>query len=448
MAVFKAYDVRGTYPDQINENLFEAIGQAAPQVLQCKTCVVSRDMRESGVPLSQAMIRGLTKAGVDVIDIGMASTPMLYFATAYLKADAGVQITASHNPAKYNGCKWCKKDAVPVAYDTGLSDMEKLVEKNAFTPAAKAGTVKTGDIGSEYRANLLKYAGSIKPLTLVIDAGNGVMGAFLPALFAKLPCEMIPLYFEPDGSFPNHEANPIKPENMRDLAAKVKEIGADLGVAFDGDGDRAMFTDEEGNLIPADFITALLSGEMLAMDPGATILYDLRSSKVVKEEIERHGGVAGLCRVGHSYIKAMMRESKAIFAGELSGHFYFRELHYTDNAEMAMLSVLSVLSKSGKKLSELIAPFHKYFATGEVNFSVGDVQETLANIEAQYKDKAKEVLHLDGLSLYFDGYWCNIRGSNTEPVIRLNLEADTAELRDKTRSEMEKAIGGKPADGH
>lgn len=447
MAVFKAYDVRGIYPDQVNEALFEAIGQAAPQVLKCKTAVVGRDMRESGIPLAQAMIRGLTKQGVDVIDIGMASTPMLYFATAYFKAEAGVQITASHNPAKYNGCKWCREDAIPVAYDTGLADMEKLVNKNAFTPADKAGTVRNEEIFSEYRANLLKYAGSIKPLTVVVDAGNGVMGAFLPKLFEKLPCELIPMYFEPDGNFPNHEANPIKEENMRDLVAKVKEVGADLGVAFDGDGDRSMYVDEKGQIIPADFVTALLSGEMLSMDPGATIFYDLRSSKVVKEEIESLGGVAKMNRVGHSFIKAQMREDKAIFAGELSGHFYFRDLHYTDNAEMAMLSVLNVVSKSGKKLSELIAPFKKYYATGEINFVVDDAAKVMKKVEEEYKDRAKDVFHLDGLSMYFDGYWFNIRASNTEPVLRLNLEADTAEIRAKAKAEVEKAIGGKLADG-
>ncbi len=447
MGIFKAYDVRGTYPDQVNEALFEAIGQAAPLVLKCKTAVVSRDMRESGVTLAQAMMRGLTKEGVDVFDIGMASTPMLYFATAYLKAGAGVQITASHNPAAYNGCKWCREDAIPVAYDSGLADIEKLVNKNAFTPAPVEGTVKTGDVFTEYRANLLKYAGSVKPLTIVVDAGNGVMGAFLPKLFEKLPCEVIPMYFEPDGTFPNHEANPIKEENMRDLVAKVKEVGADLGVAFDGDGDRSMYVDEQGTIIPADFITALLAGEMLAQDPGATIFYDLRSSKVVKEEIERQGGVAKLCRVGHSFIKAMMREDKAIFAGELSGHFYFRELHYTDNAEMAMISVLSTVSKSGKKLSEHIAPFKKYFATGEINFVVEDTAPVLEKVEAQFKDRAKEIFQLDGLSMYFDGYWFNIRASNTEPVLRLNLEADTAAQRETALAEVEKAIGGKRADG-
>ncbi len=447
MGIFKAYDVRGTYPDQVNAALFEGIGQAAPQVLRCKTCVVSRDMRESGVTLAQAMIRGLTKQGVDVIDIGMASTPMLYFATAYFKADAGVQITASHNPAAYNGCKWCREDAIPVAYDSGLADMEKLVNKGAFTPAAKQGSVTNKEIYSEYRANLLKYAGSIKPLTVVVDAGNGVMGAFLPKLFEKLPCEVIPMYFEPDGNFPNHEANPIKEENMRDLVAKVREVGADLGVAYDGDGDRSMYVDEKGAIIPADFVTALLSSEMLAMDPGATIFYDLRSSKVCKEEVERLGGVAKMCRVGHSFIKAMMREDKAIFAGELSGHFYFRDLHYTDNAEMAMLSVLNVVSKSGKKLSELIAPFKKYYATGEINFIVDDAQKVMEKVEAEFTSKAREVVHLDGLSMYFDGYWLNIRASNTEPVLRLNLEADTAEIRASAKAEVEKAIGGRLADG-
>ena len=447
MGIFKAYDVRGLYPEQVNEPLFEAIGQAAPQVLRCKNAVVSRDMRESGVTLAQAMIRGLTKEGVDVFDIGMASTPMLYFATAYLKAGAGVQITASHNPAAYNGCKWCREDAIPVAYDSGLADMEKLVNKNAFTPSDKHGSVKTEDIYSEYRANLLKYAGSIKPLTVVVDAGNGVMGGFLTKLFEKLPCEVIPMYFEPDGNFPNHEANPIKAENMRDLVAKVKEVGADLGVAFDGDGDRSMYVDEKGEIIPADFITALLARHMLAMEPGATIFYDLRSSKVVKEEIESLGGVAKMCRVGHSFIKAMMREEKAIFAGELSGHFYFRDLHYTDNAEMAMLSVLNVLSKSDQKLSELIAPLKKYFATGEINFVVDDTVKVMDKVEKEYAAKAKEIFHLDGLSMYFDDYWFNIRASNTEPVLRLNLEADTAAIREKAKAEVEKAIGGKLADG-
>lgn len=448
MSVFKAYDVRGTYPDQVNESLFEKMGQAAVQVLKCRTVVVGRDMRASGIPLAQAMIRGLTAAGADVIDIGMVSTPMVYFATASLKAGAGVQITASHNPAAYNGCKWCREDAIPVAYDSGLSEIERLVTNNAFSASGKMGSVTQKDIGPEYRANLLKYADGIKPLTVAVDCGNGVMGAFMQPLFSKLPCEIIPLFFEPDGTFPNHEANPIKEENMRDLAAKVRETGADLGVAFDGDGDRSMYVDEQGNIIPADFVTALLAGEMLERNPGATIFYDLRSSWVVKEEIERLGGKPMMCRVGHSFIKAMMREEKAVFAGELSGHFYFRDLHYTDNAEMAMLAVLSIVSKRGKELSELIQPFRRYFATGEINFVVDNAKAAMARVEENCKAGAKEVLHLDGLSLIFEDWWCNVRASNTEPVLRLNLEAKTAAVRDEKRAMVEKAIGGKPAAGH
>jgi Phosphomannomutase len=255
------------------------------------------------------------------------------------------------------------------------------------------------------------------------------------------------MYFEPDGNFPNHEANPLKEENVRDLVQKVKETGADLGVAFDGDGDRSMYIDERGGIVPADYVTALLAGEMLVREPGATIYYDLRSSKVVKEEIERLGGVAKMSRVGHSFIKAAMREDNAIFAGELSGHFYFRELHFTDNAEMAMISVLSVISKSGKKLSELIAPYKKYFATGEINFVVDNTDATMKKVEEEFKASAKDILHLDGLSMYFDKYWFNIRASNTEPVLRLNLEADDAATRDAAKAAVEKAIGGKPADG-
>ncbi|MBN2713840.1 MAG: phosphomannomutase/phosphoglucomutase, partial [Planctomycetes bacterium] len=308
MAVFKAYDIRGTYPDQIDEELFTKIGLAAVKVLNAKTVVVGRDMRESGVSLSQALIKGLTQAGANVIDIGMASTPMVYFATAFWKADAGVQVTASHNPAQYNGAKFCRQEAIPVAYDTGLSEVEKLVNSGSLTPGNEEGSVEQREIGSEYLAHLLKFADQIKPLTAVVDAGNGVMGAFLPKLFAKLPCELISMYFEPDGNFPNHEANPLEEKNMLDLVAKVKETGADVGVAYDGDGDRSMYVDEKGGLIPADFVTAMLAKEMLEREPGACVIYDLRSSWVCKEEIERLGGKPMMSRVGHSFIKKTMRE--------------------------------------------------------------------------------------------------------------------------------------------
>ncbi len=442
MAVFKAYDIRGTYPDQVDEDLFTKIGLAAVKVLGARSVVVGRDMRQSSPELVKALTKGLVQAGAEVIDIGMSSTPMLYFATAFYKAGAGVQITASHNPAQYNGCKFCREDAIPVSYETGLGEMEKLVKSGSLTPGDDAGAVEERDISSDYLAHLLKFADQIKPQTVVVDAGNGVMGAFLPKLFSKLPCELIRLYFEPDGTFPNHEANPLKPENMQDLIKRVKETGADLGVAFDGDGDRSMYVDETGEIIPCDALTALIGAEMLERDPGSTIIYDLRSSWICKEEIERLGGNALMSRVGHSFIKATMREHNAIFAGELSGHFYFRDIHYTDNAEMAMLTVLGLISKSGKKLSELIAPYRKYFATGEINFEVEDKDARMQAVEETFGKDAKNILHLDGLSVEHEDWWCNVRPSNTEPVLRLNLEARTPELRDRMREKVEAVIRG------
>lgn len=439
--IFKAYDIRGTYPDQLNEDIAYKIGYAAVSVLQAETIVVGRDMRESGVELSKALIRGINDAGANVIDIGMASTPMVYFGVVHWKACAGVQVTASHNPAEYNGFKFCGKMAVPVSFDTGLDQVEKLVKGNLPQQPGKTGGVETREIEADYRAHLLKFADEIKPLTAVVDAGNGVMGAFLPALFEKLPVDLIPLFFEPDGTFPNHEANPLKEENMRDLIAKVKETGADLGIAFDGDGDRSMYVDENGTIIPADFVTALIAGEMLEREPGATICYDLRSSKVTPEVIKAAGGVPVETRVGHSFIKQTMREKKSIFAGELSGHFYFRDTFTTDNAEMAAIQVLSIISKSGKKLSGLIAPFKKYFASGEINFEVEDTAEKLAELKATYAD-CLEQYELDGLTMKFKDWWFNVRASNTEPVLRLNLEADTAAVRDQKVAEMQRLLQG------
>ncbi len=447
MGVFKAYDVRGIYPDDISEALFAKIGQAAVKILKAKTMVVGRDARLSSPSLAQAMISGLCCAGADVIDIGMASTPMLYLATAMLRADGGVQITASHNPGRYNGCKWCRADAVPVSYETGLADMERAIVSADLPMAAAPGRVQRQDIGAEYRRRLLEFGSGIGRLRIVIDAGNGVMGAFLPPLLAKLPCEVTPLYFEPDGNFPNHEANPLKRENLRDLITAVRTKSADLGVAFDGDGDRCCFVDETGEPVPADFITALLAREIIGREPGATVLYDLRSSWICKEEIERLGGRALMCRVGHSYIKEMMRKHRAAFAGELSGHFYFRDLHYTDNAERAMLMVLAVLSREKQGLAKLVAPLRRYFATGEINFTVADKDKALAAVETEFA-AGGEVIRLDGLSLVHRDWWCNVRPSNTEPVLRLNLEARTAALRDEMRQRLEKAIGGKTADGH
>ena len=467
--IFKAYDIRGIYPEEINESMFTKIGAGFVKFLrtrsddnkslvttndsihQIKTIVVGRDMRESGVSLANALIQGILQSGVDVIDIGMCSTPMLYYATAFFKADAGAMITASHNPAKYNGIKFCREDAIPVAYDSGLSTVKEIIRSDSICPADKPGNIMYKEIGTEYRKLLIKYSDDIKPMTVVVDAGNGVMGAFLPSLFKQIPCEFIELYFEPDGTFPNHEANPLEASNMRDLQAKVCELEADIGIAFDGDGDRAMYADETGALIPADFITALLAGEMLKRNPGAAILYDLRSSRVVANEITRLGGKPMKCRVGHSYIKKMMRKENAVFAGELSGHFYFKDIHFTDNAEMCMLLVLSLMSNTGKKLSELIAPFRgKYRQSGEINFHVDKKREAIEAVKERFSccntiidsaDKEHENnLSADGLSIEAADWWCNIRASNTEPVLRLNLEADTKELLDEKLQTIEQII--------
>jgi phosphomannomutase len=432
--IFKAYDIRGTYPDQLDEDLAYRIGVSAVRVLQADSIVVGWDMRTSSPSISEALIRGITDAGADAVRIGMACTPMLYFAVGHLKAGAGIMVTASHNPSEYNGFKFCREEAIPVAYDTGLSQIEKLVQKDQTDFPGEKGEVSDVDIGPDYRAHLLKFADGIKPLTVVIDAGNGVMGAFLPALFEKLPCEVIKLYFEPDGTFPNHEANPLKKENMADLIEKVKETDADLGIAFDGDGDRSMYCDEQGEIVPCDLLTALLGAEMLEREAGAAIVYDLRSSWVVREEIERLGGTAVESRVGHSYIKATMREKNSIFAGELSGHFYFRDIYTTDNAEMAAIQILSKISRAERPFSELIAPLRKYYATGEINFEVADKEAKLDALRSRYSDA--DLKELDGLTVEYPDWWCNVRPSNTEPVLRLNLEARSEQKRDEKLEEV------------
>ena len=445
--IFKAYDIRGIYPSELDEKLASRIGSAAVQVLGAKRIVVGRDMRQSGPSLRQALIDAIVAGGCDVIDIGEVGTPTLYYAVASLSADAGIMITASHNPARYNGFKLCGKGATPISYDTGIADIERLARSETpFATSDSPGRVTERILLDEYHKFLLGLVPPSKPFKLVIDTGNGMMGAVLPGLLANLPSHVTPLFFEVDGSFPNHEPNPLDPRNMRDLQAKVREVGADLGIAFDGDGDRAMFVDERGELAPSDQITALLADEFLAKEPGATVIYDLRSSWVVRDEILRHGGKPLESRVGHSFIKRSMRESHAVFAGELSGHFYFRDAFYTDNAELAMLWVLAVLSKRGQSLSQVLRPLACYFATGELNFVVTDKESCLARLEKAFP--GAEVSWLDGITIRLGDWWCNVRPSNTEPVLRLNLEARTQALREQMRSEVERIIGGSPATAH
>jgi phosphomannomutase len=439
--IFKAYDIRGTYPDQIHERIAGRIGSAVVKVLNAKRLVIGRDMRESGPSLRDAIVAAVLAAGCEVIDIGRCSTPMLYFAVNSADADGGIMITASHNPARYNGCKICGRGATPVSYDTGIADIERLAaaEPTGTSDSVEPGRLETREIADDYYRWLLERARDLPPFTLAIDTGNGIMGEMLPRLFEKLPCRVIPLYWQPDGRFPNHEPDPLKPENMRDLQAAVREHRADLGIAFDGDGDRVMFVDERQGLVSSDRITALFAGHFLAQAPGSTIIYDLRSSWVVRDEIQRHGGTPLESRVGHSFIKQSMRKTSAVFAGELSGHFYFRDAFYTDNGELAMLTLLSLLSQRGEPLSQLLSPFDRYFATGELNFEVADKQTCLARLQAEFKDA--EVSHLDGVTLRYADWWCNVRPSNTEPVLRLNLEAKTPALRDQMTTRVESLLG-------
>ncbi len=444
--IFKAYDIRGTYPDQLHPALAARIGSAVVSVLGARRLVIGRDMRDSGPPLRDAMVQAILSAGCDVIDIGRCSTPMLYFAVNKLQADGGVMITASHNPARYNGCKICSRGAAPVSYDTGIADVERLVAEQAPPDAAAPGQLTTAELLEPYHRWLLGFVSGIPPFTLAIDTGNGMMGEILPQLFSQLPCRVIPLYFEPDGRFPNHEPDPLKPENMRDLQAAVKKEHADLGIAFDGDGDRVMFVDERGELVPSDRITALLSGHFLAQAPGSTVLYDVRSSWVVRDEIERAGGIPLESRVGHSFVKQGMRRENAIFAGELSGHFYFRDAFFTDNGELAMLTVLSLLGQKNAPMSRVLAPFDRYFATGELNFEVTDKEACLARLESAFADA--EIAHLDGLTIRYRDWWCNVRPSNTEPVLRLNLEAKTAAQRQQMLAKVESLIGPRHTGKH
>ncbi len=434
MGIFKAYDIRGLYPEELNEELAEKIGLAAGNFFGGKTIVVGRDMRRSGPALAEALIRGLTRAGKDVVDIGSVTTPMVTFAVARYGYDAGLMVTASHNPAKYNGIKLTAKGAEPVSYDTGINQIEEMVASGNLPEAPTKGSVTSRDILADYIEHLLTAARDIRGLKVVIDAGNGMAGMLMPPLFEKLDCELVPLYFELDGTFPHHEANPLKPENIVDLQKKVVEVGADVGVAFDGDGDRVAFVDEHGEAISCDLITALIAREVLKDDPGAHIIYDLRSSWVVREEIEAAGGKPVISRVGHSFIKRMMRQKDAAFGGELSGHYYFRENFYCDSGAFALLKVLSLLSTAGKPLSELVRPLKRYYASGEINSEVEDKDAKIEELARLYA--AGEAHRLDGLTVEFRDWWFNVRPSNTEPVLRLVVEAKSRERMETMRDQL------------
>jgi phosphomannomutase len=443
-AIFKAYDVRGVVPDQLDEELARRTGAAFVKVTGAETVVIGHDMRPSSPGLAQAFAEGATRAGADVVLIGLASTDQLYFASGHL-GHAGAMFTASHNPAQYNGIKMCRPQAQPIGMDTGLADIRDLVASGEEITGERTGSITEQDVLSAYADHLLSLAPvEGRRLKVVADAGNGMAGLTMPVVAEKLGTETIDLvemYFELDGSFPNHEANPIEPENLRDLQARVLEEGADVGLAFDGDADRCFVVDERGAAVPPSTLTALIASRELAKEPGATIIHTLITSRAVPELVEELGGHPVRSRVGHSYIKATMAETDAIFGGEHSGHFYFRDFWRADSGMLAALHVLAALAESDRSLSELLADYERYAPSGEINTEVADQELRMRAIEAAYDGYADvSVDHLDGLTVAHPDWWFNVRPSNTEPLLRLNAEGKDVATMEQVRDDVLRMI--------
>jgi phosphomannomutase len=443
-SVFKAYDVRGIYPTEVDEDGALAIGRAYVEQFSLQRIAVGRDMRLSSPSVAAAVIEGATAAGADVLDIGLVGTEMLYFAVGENELDGGVMVTASHNPKDYTGMKIVRAGALPVGGDSGLLDVAARATSGAWHRTGPVGTVSAIDIWPAFVDRVLSFIdpAALRPLKVVIDAANGMAGRMLPPVLERLPIDTAPCYFEPDGSFPNHEPNPLLPENREFIVRKTLEEGADLGVAFDGDADRCFFVDDTGEFVPGDFATALFAQNVLEKEPGATVIYDVRASWAVPETIERAGGSAVVNRVGHAFIKERMREVGAAFAGEVSGHYYFRDFTQADTGVVPFLVMLERISRGGTKLSELLRPFReRYFITGELNTPVADVPGKLAELEQRFGPEGS-VTHLDGLSVEAADWHFNVRPSNTEPLLRLNLEARSQELMERKRDEVLAVIRG------
>lgn len=439
MGIFRSYDIRGVFPDEIDTDFARKLGLALGQHFRTLErnrdrkqlhFVVGRDMRASAEACAPALIDGLSAAGHRVTDIGMVTTPCTYFGVQHLDADAGVVCTASHNPAQYIGFKVCRELAFPMGYDAGLNQVEAIIDSAA--PAGHPGPVAVVDLDEDYLEFLARLAGTLRPLPVVVDASNGMAGKYLERLFAKLPCHFEGMFLEPDGTFPNHEADPSKPENMRALADRVRATGAVAGFALDGDGDRLGAVDEKGEPIRGDLMAALLCGQILAESPGRPICFDLRSSKVLEDVIREGGGTPIRSRVGHSHIKKQMSEIESPFGSELSGHFYFalddKQRYYADSGLVALVRMLRALSESETPLSQRIAPLCRYFHSGEINFRVEQQAEAIEAIRSEFRDGEQSAL--DGISVNFPDWWFNVRSSNTEPLLRLTLEGDSAALRD------------------
>jgi phosphomannomutase len=442
--VFKAYDVRGIHPSELDEDGAYAIGRAFVEVFEPARVAIGHDMRVTSPAMAAATIRGASEAGAEVLELGLVGTEMVYFAVGELGLDGGIAVTASHNPKEYTGMKIVRRGALPVGGDSGLLDIRDRAMSLSDPPEGLTpGHVERCDIWEEYVERVLSFAdlGAIRPLKVVIDAANGMAGTMLPPVLERLPqVETVRCYFEPDGTFPNHEPNPLLPENREFIVRKTLDEGADFGVAFDGDADRCFFVDDDGEFVPGDFVTALFAEAILKKQPDPKIIYDVRASWAVPETILRAGGEPLVNRVGHAFIKQRMREEQAVFAGEVSGHYYFRDFSQADSGVIPFLLMLELISERNTALSEIVRPFREtYFITGELNTPVPDVGAKLKELEERFGPDGK-VGHLDGLSVDAEDWHMNVRPSNTEPLLRLNLEARSRELMERKRDEVLEAI--------
>lgn len=444
--IFKDYDIRGTYPAQINGEVAKAIGYAIIRKFQPRTVAIVRDMRLSGQEIRDGLVSAFTKSGIDVFDGGLAGTELAYFIAGTSKYDMVIMISASHNPADYNGLKIVLKGPVAVSGDTGLKEIKALLSEGPLPAAAEVGTVTGIDPFPAWRAKVrsLVDTSTLKPLSIVVDAGNGMAGKLVPLIFDGLPMKVTPVFFDLDGTFPNHTPNPLIESNNQALVAKMKETKADVGLAFDGDADRVFFVDDTGRFVSGTLVTALLARHILSVHPDEYVLYSAVCGRIVPETIEKYGGKYQRVRVGHSFMKAYMKEYGAIFAGEHSGHYYHRDFFNSESGVGTALMVLSLICQDRRKFSEIVDELDVYPASGEINFAVSDMQRVMDTVKGQYKD-AKSMDELDGLSVWYDDYWFNLRTSKTEPLIRLNVEADTKELlKEKTDALVQiiQSLGG------
>ncbi len=440
-SIFKAYDVRGLYPSEMNETAAHDIGGAFVTYLKARRIGVSRDMRTSSPGLADALIEGARQQGCDVIDYGMLPTDVMYFAVCRDGLDGGAQITASHNPKEYNGVKLVSREARPLSGDAGIKEIREMIMARELPPGTPTrGAYERRDVIDGYLTHIFSFIDPaiIKPFNCVLDAGSGMGGLIGPKIFERLPCRTTHVAMEVDGTFPHHESNPLIEENRRTVTATVLETGADIGIAWDGDADRCFFIDGTGDFVAGDFVTALLAEAFLMKSPGEKIIYDVRASHAVKDIVEQYGGTALMSRVGHAFIKQRMRAENAIFGGEVTGHYYFRDNWYADNGFIPVLLILELMSRKGQTLAELLAPLRaKYFISGEINTklpSMADADARIAAITARYADG--HVYHLDGVSVEYPDWHFNVRKSNTEPLLRLNLEATSQALMEQHRDEI------------